>query len=908
MLEDYIGSEELDKKPKFNVEAALVDAYSFVDTAYSQLAATIPHFKSRAEQIELSKDIARSFIIGMPYAAEAPTGTGKTVAYLVGALAAKKATGRSIVVATATVNLQEQILENDLPKLFERAGLILNTEYAVAKGKGRYFCPNNANRFVERTGTDTQAELDFDGTAEEVDMTDQINAQKITELMADWEKGTWDGDIDSYSQGKPRCWNIVSANSETCIRKKCDYYEVCPFFRAREGLADKQVIVTNQDMVLADLMLLREDKETLFGLKEYALVVDEAHQLPDKATEKAVAEINVGRMGFWLKKIPDELGANLFKQSSLVKALEKKGLTEHDFDVLPLLRRIEAIKMYLDNDFAYDAGYNCIFEDGILPEKLVIHCRALLDQCSVLRDCLDTTVKILLRNSDESKKQSLMEIHLFNEATICLNNLTSLIENITRFLENSHHPRAKWVHYRTYEDPDRLPSVLICSSPLDGAEYMEKALWSNPDVSAVFLSATLKGMGNFEPFLSGIGAQTKIAPYHLKGFNYVLPYHNSSIQVAEIDSTPDDSNFVNDLMKVLPQYLNKHEGTLFLFNSRVMARQVASQIKAIYGNDFVISQDERASLRELLAEHKRKIDKGEGSIIIGLGKMAEGVDLPGAYCTHVMVARLPFENPTEPVELERQKEVQRRKGDYFQEVVVPRATVKLVQIVGRLVRSEQDVGRVTIFDKRLGSTKYGKKMKSSLPPFKSIAPDALEGVLCKCGTQVSSSLEMSGKVPVRFIYCSKCGYKLDRLTATGEALSKEELQEAFHNLGKFIDETKPKYQRMFIMTSDKPYTYVPRTIRAVCPCPNHADADSLAKIRDHYHFYHCDTCKLKFPKKISGRYFEPSEIKTIFEEINVSLTGQSNIYHGFTGKDGKEFSGYFKVKGRDLVLVAEHLT
>jgi ATP-dependent DNA helicase DinG len=230
------------------------------------------------------------------------------------------------------------------------------------------------------------------------------------------------------------------------------------------------------------------------------------------------------------------------------------------------------------------------------------------------------------------------------------------------------------------------------------------------------LSATLQDLNGFARFQGKSGFPEGARTIAL---DYTFPYHLSTLTVAGMRYTPkqgEREEFVEELKDRLLKDINPEEATLFPFPSRKMMNEVVPVLKAYFGEDMVLVQGEMP-IKALVDEHLARIDAGLGSILCGMQTMAEGLDLPGKYCEHVGIITLPFAVPTDAVE----QEIQERMGSrYFMERSLPDALIRLIQAVGRLLRTEDDRGRVTVYDRRLASTFYGQKMLKRLPPYKVI--------------------------------------------------------------------------------------------------------------------------------------------------------------------------------------------
>lgn len=236
---------------------------TFIDECYARLCA-LPGFVMRPGQKDLSYAMCKAMVAGEPIAAEAPTGTGKTLAYMVGAIAAAEALRTTkdipLVVATATVGLQSQILTGDLPKLVE-AKIIGENDSVLAKGRGRYFCIQGAERLMSEGVPSAQVDFfDEDGNKESASL------KEVAELLEQWNGHAWTGDRDSYTRPvSASSWTQVAASSATCLRHKCDFYNTCPFFNARRALSSSRIIIANHDLVLSDLSMERDGQDPLFS-------------------------------------------------------------------------------------------------------------------------------------------------------------------------------------------------------------------------------------------------------------------------------------------------------------------------------------------------------------------------------------------------------------------------------------------------------------------------------------------------------------------------------------------------------------------------------------------------------------------------------------------------------------------
>lgn len=685
-------------------ETRLVNAYAWVTAAYRALEKQ-KDFVARPQQLELSNAVARSFIDLAPLAAEAPTGTGKTLAYLIGALAATETSGlptkEPIVVSTATKALQQQLISNDLPRM-AAAGLISLNDVAIAKGKGNYLCLKQAEEtldLVSRAGSDPDLFMDSD--AELMDITE------IEPIVDAFLQGKWEGDFDVYEGRRPKSVRSIAVSSDTCTKKKCEHYKDCAFYRARAKMTTAKILISNHDLLLIDLWLTSMDIEPTLPIANYLVVFDEAHHLPEKAIRVGSYEAQLSGLALALPKLGGV--QRIIKGSpELEKLVVAANLKVEDFDRGPAVLALQDLTDMLDLiDVDEDSGFRR-FPKGKLPPpiessvkifqshlsdlacKLDALCK-LLRESNALPDALAEKARELLRRALDVKKPS-------EEAAKCFFELLSG----TRI--------AAWLFKKD-------KSITLNTAPLEGADVLNRLLWNNPRTTAtVMVSATLRDLGGFDRFKKRSGLPSN-ARFQVLPFSF--PYDESELIVAGMEATPKMAErklFLPELAVKLPLAINPGEGTLILFPSWTMLKQFAPKLKSHFGDQKVRVQGEQP-VPMMVRDHCAAINKGMGSILVGVATLSEGLDLPGKYCTHVIVIALPFAVPSDPVEQELSEIL---GSKYFGERSLPDAMVKLTQMVGRLLRRESDRGRVTIFDRRLASTSYGRQMLKALPPFRKV--------------------------------------------------------------------------------------------------------------------------------------------------------------------------------------------
>lgn len=679
-------------------------ANTWIAAAYETLAAQ-GGFTVRDSQKQLSVEVATAILTGRPLVAEAPTGTGKTLAYLLGALGVIKTRPQGeasgVVVSTATKALQQQLTTNDVPKLAS-AGLFSADLVRIAKGKGNYICIKQAEEVasrLEQSRFDPEVFLDEELAGVDPDI--------VGAMVQAFRDSYWDGDFDSYDRALPKNVRPIAVSSDTCQRKKCPHFSDCAFYEARNQLSDAQIVVANHDLVLSDLKVALETDGVL-PLSKYTLIVDEGHHLPEKAIKAGSTNAPLTSL---LQALPKLAGVQKLMRTNppLLRVGAGVSVVPEDFDRHAEMQALmDLIEVLNDIDVEEDSC-QCRFVGGVVPPRVVsaIHALEVVLTAKIVKmqQLCDA-----VRDSEYLEKAGLNEIG--NELLFRLTDVKNLASQVVECAQAiaSTKRLAKWLFKKE-------TTVTLNTAPLEAADVLQPLMWNHDRLTAkVIVSATLRDLGGFSRFAARTGApmttRYMVTPHS-------FPYHKSRLVVPAMQATPkmvERQYFMAEFVRKLPQAINPQEATLVLFPSWSMMRELAPVLRSHFGEQMVRVQG-GLPLKMLVREHCEAVDRGEGSILVGVATMAEGLDLPGDYCTHVIIATLPFAVPSDPVE---QELADLLGNKYFSERSLPDAMVRLTQMVGRLLRRESDVGQVTIFDRRLASTSYGQKMLRSLPPFQKV--------------------------------------------------------------------------------------------------------------------------------------------------------------------------------------------
>ena len=682
-------------------------------------------------------------------AIEAGTGTGKTLAYLLAVLPMAQALKLKVVIATATVALQEQVLQKDIPELMQGSGLRFTP--ALAKGRGRYLCLTRLQALLQ--GEDDDMQMLMTMYADEPQDMPPEDPDLYQDMQAALADGSWQGDRDDWKTPIPdRDWQRLTMDNAGCMGPKCSNYQDCCFYQARGKAEEADCIVTNQDLLLSDLALgggaiLPAPPGTIY-------IVDEAHHLPHKSNSHFAAFTKVKGTLDYLERLQRMVkglaGHKLLNEAPQNEFQSAMGsLREQVEQTWELLQQI--IEQHEDNsprtsknnkgskiNKSPDESFRLAFSHGVVPDGLrdaasnmQIHFTRLNGLLRDLAEALRSASEGM--GSDETSTTwgtgaavSMPEAKagqwfpvvwaMAKRAETALN----LWQSFAHRDEPETAPTARWLSIESSNRPNRQPEaksadITLSSAPVLAARNLQESLWGRC-AGAVLTSATLTALGSFDMFRLRAGL-----PEHslLLRIPSPFPFTDAAcFQVPRLRCEPSQTERHTALIAAaLPRLLAEDEAALMLFSSRRQMQGVLAGLPADWRQERVLCQDDYQKAR-LLALHRQRVDQGLGSVIFGLASFAEGVDLPGRYCTHVLIAKIPFAVPDDPLETTLSQWMEGQGHNPFMSLTVPDAAFRLVQASGRLLRHEEDTGYITLFDERIVSKRYGKAILDSLPPYR----------------------------------------------------------------------------------------------------------------------------------------------------------------------------------------------
>ncbi|WP_326606109.1 ATP-dependent DNA helicase [Streptomyces sp. NBC_01799] len=610
----------------------------------------------RPGQAAMAEAVAEAVDDNSHLLVQAGTGTGKSLGYLVPALAH----GERVVVATATLALQRQLVERDLPRTVDALHPLLRRrpQFAMLKGRSNYLCLHRLHEGVPQE--------------EEEGLFDQFEAAAPSSKLGqdllrlrDWSDETESGDRDDLTPGvSDRAWAQVSVSSRECLgASKCAYGAECFAEMARERAKLADVVVTNHALLAIDAI---EGAPVL--PQHEVLIVDEAHELVSRVTGVATGELTPGQVNRAVRraaKLVNEKAADALQTASegFERVME-----------LALPGRLEEV-----------------------PEDLGYALLALRDAARTVISALGSTRDKSVQDEDAVRKQALASVETIH----------GVAERITQGSEYD----VVW-----YERHDRF-GASVRVAPLSVSGLLREKLFA--DRSVVLTSATLKLGGDF----NGVGASLGLAPEgtagddipQWKGLDVGSPFdypRQGILYVARHLATPGRESSRTDMLDELSELVEAAGGrTLGLFSSMRAAQAAAEELRGRLDKPILLQGEE--TLGELI----KNFAADPETCLFGTLSLWQGVDVPGANCQLVIMDRIPFPRPDDPLMSARQKAVEQAGGNGFMAVAATHAALLMAQGAGRLVRAMGDKGVVAVLDPRLANARYGSYLRASLPDF-----------------------------------------------------------------------------------------------------------------------------------------------------------------------------------------------
>jgi ATP-dependent DNA helicase DinG len=704
--------------------------------SFDDVVGAMPGFRNRGGQRKMAAQVAQTFSQaqlgkideGAPEptrsiaVVQAGTGVGKSLAYSIPAISMALSRGTRVLISTATVALQEQLVNKDLPALAQQ--LEQPFKFALAKGRGRFVCKLKLERLAS-TGEAQDEDLD-DLFAEEKAQAQSRAARPAQELEARMQfyksmanalaTQAWDGDRDSLeTPPEAEAWSPVAAESSSCTGKHCPAFSHCVYYERRTDLVAAQVIVANHDLLLSSL-----GARLLPELDNCLLVLDEAHHLPATALGQFAGEMDLSRLG-WI----DKLTSRALRVNTMVEVEELADLPAHASQLRQQMQELARLVMELYGDSLKGqkdswGPARVRAPRGMLPEPLLEplgrvahHANSFLDALRAISKALRAAIK---DNPEEARRLSTAYAQvgaLAPRLESVYDTAQLLMQQPAEDADNSRVPNAKWF---TLETDGEYIVVKAHASPILPGATLRHHLWSQVR-GAVLTSATLTSCGQFDFFLREAGLHDDAAVTTLEvpsPFDYA---RQGTLVARETVADPKEATrFTQEMVDALLGDLSRVQaGALVLFTSREQMRLAVDALSTAMRSQVLVQTAMPRAL--LLARHRDAVELGEPSIIFGMQSFGEGLDLPGALCESLFITKLPFAPPDDPVGEARAEWLRSSGRNPFNELVVPATAIRLAQWVGRAIRTEEDQAHVYCYDRRLVNTSYGQQLLKGLPPF-----------------------------------------------------------------------------------------------------------------------------------------------------------------------------------------------
>lgn len=605
------------------------------------IAKLVPGFAAREQQQEMAERIASALEKGEHLIAEAGTGTGKTFAYLVPALMSQS----KVLISTGTKNLQDQLFHKDLPIVSK--ALAVPATVAILKGRANYLCLHRLD-LAEQEGRFRTPEM----------------AQSVIRIR-EWSTQTSSGDTAEMSSisEEDMIWSSVTSTSDNCLGSDCNYFDNCHLIEARRKAQAADVVVINHHLLFADMML-REDGFAELLPQADAIIVDEAHQLPEVASS------------FFGEAIRGNQLIELARDS------ESEYLSEINED--PNFIRIASVLQKLTKDLRLAFGveqrradWQSIAHNNEFKKALL----AVAEQLKILQ----TQLTPLAERSKGLES--------------CYERCVELRSRFTRLTTDVPDDHIHW-----FETHRR--SFTLHITPFDISEIFHSQM-EIMNVAWIFTSATLTVANSFDHFKQRLGIETDNTAIWDSPFDYAK---QAVMYVPEDLPDPTTAEYTEAVVdKALPIIEACQGGVFFLFTSHKALQQAAELLDAELDVPLMVQGDKPRDV--LLSEFRHH----GNAVLLGTSSFWEGVDVRGEALTCVIIDKLPFASPGDPVLKARIDTMRKQGGNPFMDYQLPTAVITLKQGAGRLIRDVNDRGVLMLCDPRLITKSYGKIFLDSLP-------------------------------------------------------------------------------------------------------------------------------------------------------------------------------------------------
>lgn len=665
------------------------------------LAQLSDSFEERPSQIELAEQIAEAFNGNKIAAFEAGTGVGKSFAYLIPALMWASQNDQRVVVSTGTINLQQQLCEKDIPLAEKITGT--DVKFMLIKGRQNYIC--------KRRLADTVAQKEL------------FDDNEILDRIIEWERTSDTGSKSELSFMPPNeLWSKINSESDACMGMRCPFHSQCFVMKVRKEASSANLLVVNHHLLFADI----ESRMHGAGYDDAAvlppyrrIVFDEAHGIEAAATSffsesfnrfKIMKQINL------LYRKKKNMAAGFLFNIAILSSNEEKASDAYDM-IQNIKNSLVNLEMSSLDLLANESTFRLNSVTARVAGPLISLCQTLAKEISIFTGLV---LEVLDGVSDEDK-----EVPSYFETKVIAHRLQDycvILQDFSQWDEKN--DKVFWFQKKLLspdaaKEDDSRWFVNFTETPVDIAPLMNNGVYE-PMENVICTSATLKTGTDFNYWMRRTGFYFSEKNRISTGeFLSPFPYKQNMIFAVPRDiPLPDDVNFQNYVDAALVRFIKASKGrTLVLFTSydslKISFNSVSAALK-LSGISF---------LRQGQDDNSRLLDtfrKDVSSVLFATDSFWQGVDVPGESLSQVIMVKLPFTVPNDPVFKARSDDIVKKGGNAFMELSVPEAVIKFRQGAGRLMRRGSDRGFVITLDRRLYEKQYGRVFLSSLPDCKMV--------------------------------------------------------------------------------------------------------------------------------------------------------------------------------------------
>ncbi|HNR94247.1 MAG TPA: helicase C-terminal domain-containing protein [Kiritimatiellia bacterium] len=619
-------------------------------------------YEERPQQRTMACAVAGVIHKSSHLAVEAGTGVGKSFAYLVPLIYASLERRERMVVATYTISLQEQLIYKDIPFLQKVLGD--GFKAVLVKGRSNYLCLRRLGRTF-RMGKDLFAGAGRDEVAE----------------IRKWAETTEEGSLQSMAvQPSSEIWSQVCAEHGNCLGRKCPHFKPCFFMRARAQMQEANLLVLNHHLLFSDIQLRRH--RAAFLPKYTVIVLDEAHQMEDVASEHFGIRLSHYAFEHWMRRlyVSDT-------NKGLLAAL-RRGDAAHE--VTELGRAVD--DLYLK--FKRWAAFR-----GDETQRVLTAPPALETDVPARLDRLAKMLEEIIENTEDD--DVLAELEAIRRHGM------GMAEELRSFLSQSLPDQVYWVE----KEGRRRSLMVLHAAPIEVAPVLSEALFkSSPCV--VMTSATLAVGGSLEYFKTRVGAENCESLETGSPFNY---QQQMRVLIPRKMPDPKDMNeYLPAVTRAVEHFVIESRGRAFvLFTNAGLMRKVAAATEPVFtGAGLQLFVQGAGLARHVMLDRFRESPAG---VLFGVSSFWMGVDVRGGALSNVIITRLPFAVPDQPLIKARLDRIKEKGGDPFKEYSLPEAILRFRQGVGRLIRTNTDEGRIIVLDRRIADKWYGRLFFSAIP-------------------------------------------------------------------------------------------------------------------------------------------------------------------------------------------------